>query len=258
MRQWLQEHTSMTSSVVMSEELHELKEIPRAYQYAIHQHDKEQSDVLLFPRDRFHQFQILLEEESYGKALLILQGFYETIKENSAEPNALILMSLLFDSFYGKGSAVNRLALDMQGSADPTESVNYLYEYLARDLKQFEEETLKDENVEISEDVTWIVKYIFDHYCDEDFSVSALADEVHMSPSALSHYFKRSTGSNISTYVEELRMERAKVLLRETNFTIAEISERVGYRSSSTFIEAFKRHAATTPGKWRKANRQKT
>ena len=79
-----------------------------------------------------------------------------------------------------------------------------------------------------------------------------------MSPSALSHYFKRTTGSNISTYVEELRIERAKGLLRETNLTIAEIAGRVGYRSSSTFIEAFKRHEEKTPGKWRKANRQKT
>ena len=112
LRDWLKDHTSMTSSVVMSEELHKLDDIPRAYQYAIRQQDKDQTDLLLFPRDRFHQFQILLEEESYGQALLILQGFYETIKENSTEPPPH-LDEPFYDSFYGR-KRNNRLALDVQ------------------------------------------------------------------------------------------------------------------------------------------------
>ncbi|MBP1960897.1 helix-turn-helix domain-containing protein [Paenibacillus aceris] len=80
----------------------------------------------------------------------------------------------------------------------------------------------------------------------KDFSNKALclddaADRLRVSKVYLSQFFKDQTGINFSDYLEQLRMERAKHLLKNSDFAIQEIADQVGYASSNTFCRAFKR-----------------
>jgi len=51
-----------------------------------------------------------------------------------------------------------------------------------------------------------------------------------------------------------MRIDRAKTLLRETNRTIEEIAEEVGFLSSTSFIRSFGKYEKITPGSYRKIN----
>lgn len=79
-----------------------------------------------------------------------------------------------------------------------------------------------------------------------------LAAYVHLSPEYLSRYFKKCTGRNIFDYLSEIRLERAKYMLRASNLSITDISLYCGYRSISNFQKSFKRYTGMSAGEYRK------
>ena len=92
-----------------------------------------------------------------------------------------------------------------------------------------------------------VTSYIREHYVSPDLSLVGVADHFHINESYLSLSFKQHTNTNFSTYLETLRMERAKVLLHTTDKTITEIAKDSGYYSSNSFCRAFKRFWGYTP-----------
>lgn len=80
-----------------------------------------------------------------------------------------------------------------------------------------------------------------DSYMDKEMCLDVAADRLRISKVYLSQFFKEQTGINFSDYLENLRMNQAKHLLKHTSLSVQEIADRVGYSSSNTFGRAFKR-----------------
>ena len=78
-----------------------------------------------------------------------------------------------------------------------------------------------------------------------------LADRFGMSQSGVSRAVKNITGERMVDYVHGLRIAEAKQLLENTELTVYEICDRVGYNTSWTMTRAFKRYTGMTPGAWR-------
>jgi two-component system response regulator YesN len=94
--------------------------------------------------------------------------------------------------------------------------------------------------------VKGLMGYI-DENIDGDLSLVALAERVHYNPSYLSRLFKRVAGGNLNQYVLNLRMERARSLLRDTRLTVSSIAGAVGFDNAQYFTTAFKRFFGLTP-----------
>ena len=71
------------------------------------------------------------------------------------------------------------------------------------------------------------------------------------SVSNISHFFKKNTGVTISQYVEQIKLEKAKELLENSDKKVAEIAQMLRYNNSTVFIEMFKRYEGVTPGGYR-------
>lgn len=97
-----------------------------------------------------------------------------------------------------------------------------------------------------------VKKYIEDHYGNPDLSLTHLSDEFGLNPKYLSRLFREAFGAKFIEYVSDVRMEKAKQLLIETEETIQDIGRTVGYDQSLTFIRVFKKHTGETPGQYRK------
>lgn len=85
------------------------------------------------------------------------------------------------------------------------------------------------------------VAYIDMNYMDSNLSLAGVADGLGIGESTLSGLFKQAMGINFSTYVENVRIEKAKILLKTTEAPVKEIAEQVGYSSVNSFCRAFKR-----------------
>jgi AraC-like DNA-binding protein len=92
----------------------------------------------------------------------------------------------------------------------------------------------------------------------EDSSLERCAATLGYNPNYLSRYFKSHTGKTYIEYVTDVKMERCMQLLRETQLTVLQIAEQVGYPHSQNLIRVFKRSTGLTPGQYREqANRTK-
>lgn len=83
-------------------------------------------------------------------------------------------------------------------------------------------------------------------------SISMLARELSTNQTYLSRYFNRQLGMSFPEYVSSHRLIKAEKLLKETDITIIEISEQVGFQSVSSFYQAFNARHKMTPSQWRK------
>lgn len=96
-----------------------------------------------------------------------------------------------------------------------------------------------------------IIGYIHEHCYDNSLSLVSVADHIGINPTYLSSFIKEQIGETFLTYVLNLRMERAKELLRSTNLSQHEIAVRIGYANSGVFLRVFKKKYGLTPGAYR-------
>ncbi|MEU4383465.1 AraC family transcriptional regulator [Micromonospora echinofusca] len=86
-----------------------------------------------------------------------------------------------------------------------------------------------------------------------DWTVASLADQVPMSRSAFAARFSELVGEPAMSYVTRWRMHLATIALRDEGATVAELADRVGYRSEAAFARAFKRVMGFPPGAARRS-----
>jgi len=94
--------------------------------------------------------------------------------------------------------------------------------------------------------VARVVTFIQDNLA-EPLTVTDMAEQVAMSPSALTALFRQSTGKSPYQFVKEMRLTRARDLLVRGNGTVVSVSRAVGYPSASHFINEFRRRFGLPP-----------
>lgn len=102
----------------------------------------------------------------------------------------------------------------------------------------------------INSSVKKAVDYITQHY-KEDISLKQLADIVALSPSRFYAVFKKETGLTAIEYKNLICLRNAQKLLVATELTVEEISERLGFNSSTYFRRIFKRFTGKSPTEYR-------
>ena len=95
-------------------------------------------------------------------------------------------------------------------------------------------------------------KYIQERCVDSHLSLEMVADSVGITPAYLSRLFYELSEVNFVNYVNECRVQRAKLLLRQSKIPVQEVGFRCGFNSLQNFNRVFKRHTGTTPGAYRK------
>ncbi len=96
------------------------------------------------------------------------------------------------------------------------------------------------------------IEYIKEHY-NTRINIKTLADKACMSKATFFRQFKNHLGMTPITYIHSERMKEGKKLLTMTTESIAEISYRLGYGSSSYFSSQFEKNYGCSPKEYRKS-----
>jgi two-component system response regulator YesN len=94
--------------------------------------------------------------------------------------------------------------------------------------------------------------FIHTHYQD-DLTLTQMAEYTGVSISHFSSLFKRYTGESLVSYINEVRVEKAKELLRNSYDKIYLIAEKVGFSSQPYFIRVFRNVTGMSPNEYRKS-----
>lgn len=84
-----------------------------------------------------------------------------------------------------------------------------------------------------------------------DLSLQSIADQLGVSSSHLSRQFHKEVGCPFNQYVRSIRIEKAKVLIKKSSYSISEIAEYCGYTDPSYFRNVFKTVTGITPSTYK-------
>lgn len=98
------------------------------------------------------------------------------------------------------------------------------------------------------------VEYIRANYTSPALTLSEVAKAVFLSPSYLSHLFKKELSYTVNDFITFMRVEEAKRLLKGNSLPVSEVGELVGYYNPSYFVKVFKKTTGMTPMEYRKIN----
>lgn len=92
--------------------------------------------------------------------------------------------------------------------------------------------------------------YITRHY-PEPLSLEIVSGALGVSAKYLSRVYKDRTGENLSVSISRIRMERAKVLLRDGSLKVGDVAKAVGMDSRATFLRVFRKMIGVSPTEYR-------
>ncbi|NQX70982.1 response regulator [Paenibacillus alba] len=93
--------------------------------------------------------------------------------------------------------------------------------------------------------------YTKSHYHEGDININKVCGHLHISAGYFSSIFKKETKMTFVNYLNHIRMEAAKELLRSTDMKALEIAEKVGYADANYFSFSFRKNVGISPKEYR-------
>ncbi len=134
--------------------------------------------------------------------------------------------------------------LDMSDREQARKIVKEMLEYTCRIL--CEQDSDKEKKIVIG-----VKEFVAAHYMEESLNLITIAESMGLSTRHLGSVFREETGEGIPDYINRIRIEKAKMLLKNRDCSIEEICAKVGYSNSKTFRRVFVKMEGVTPGKFR-------
>ncbi len=87
---------------------------------------------------------------------------------------------------------------------------------------------------------------------DQEITLARMADHLNISKNYFCSLFKQETGINFLEYVTKVKMEWAKLLLKEGTYKTYKVSEMLGYREARYFSRLFRKYTGFSPAEYKK------
>ena len=94
-------------------------------------------------------------------------------------------------------------------------------------------------------------QFIQENY-GQNITLEDVCGAVGFSSAYFSALFKKETGEGFSKYLTQVRVDRAKELLRETDLPVTEICQAVGYSDRKHFTQTFHKMTGVNPAEFRR------
>lgn len=98
-----------------------------------------------------------------------------------------------------------------------------------------------------------ITEWMADHLGEENMSLTLLAEQMNMNPTYISQLFKKELGIGYHSYLNQMRVEKAREYLKKTDEPITSVAEKVGFSDYRVFTKVFKSIEGETPSQFRKS-----
>ena len=230
------------------------------------------------------KFDNILENVSLNSAILVFPGTFHKFLKSETESNVLSLSFSIKKNRYGtdyfseiqnKLSTLNYLILEenatitelVRGIISTVYSKNtfaieemrarltLLFINMFSKLTKGESTNKQLSSQEYDTRVYIIEEYFNEHYM-ENITLNELSSRLYLGKQQTERIIKKIYGVGFRQRLSKIRIKSAMELLSETNKSILDVSESVGYESYNGFYTAFKKITGTTPEKWRANNKK--
>lgn len=194
-------------------------------------------------------------EETEEKIHDFFTGLAETADIQNTVLSILSIISEICTS-YGRNIALllegEDLFLELS-HANTSARAEELAKRLAVSANEMASGVRENSHIQFVENAKKIIK---ERYSDSSFGLDQVADEISVSPAYFSTTFKKETGLSFVQYLTNIRLEKAKELLKNTDKKTYEIAEAIGFSEPNYFSFTFKKNIGMSPSQFRAGNRQ--
>lgn len=106
-----------------------------------------------------------------------------------------------------------------------------------------------------SVNVRQIISFIQDHF-REELTLDYIGAKFQMNGVYLGQLFKKEVGTTFLKFLTDYRISQAKIMLEDGQYQVAEVAERVGYKTSQYFSQIFYKYMSMTPQDYKKWGKQ--
>ncbi len=160
-----------------------------------------------------------------------------------------ILKSMLFDNDV-EYKEIFKSETILLNSFKEQDNLNFYFTWIANSIFKVSRAITVQTSIVETPIILKVKKYINDNW-EKNISVSDVATEMFYSPNYISLIFKRNTGESVFDYITKCKMKNAKILLRNPNYKLYQISNKLGYAHSAYFNTVFKKVTGITPKQFR-------
>lgn len=164
-------------------------------------------------------------------------------------PYCIIIFITAYDRFDYAIEAMHIKAFDYLLKPWKEEKLKGLISEAIVNIKELSLENSANENLQESQKSA-IKKYIKENY-KRDISAGDVAGILGYSDVYFSKIFKQLFDDTFINYLTKIRIDKAKVLLKDVSFNIKEVGASVGYTDSNYFTKVFKRSVGMSPSEYR-------
>ena len=164
-------------------------------------------------------------------------------------PDCIIIFITAYDRFDYAIEAMHIKAFDYLLKPWKEEKLTGLISEAIVNIKESSLENSANENLQESQKSA-IKKYIKENY-KRDISAGDVAGILGYSDVYFSKIFKQLFDDTFINYLTKVRIDKAKVLLKDVGFNIKEVGKSVGYADSNYFTKVFKRSIGISPSEYR-------
>ena len=132
------------------------------------------------------------------------------------------------------------------------ETKHYLYSIICRCIEE-----INDIQIKNNSDLVIRTKDIIEKNLSINLTVNDIADKLFVSPSAVRKKFKEEMGISIGKYIDDSIMNAAENDVRNSNMSIHQISEKLGFCDQFYFSRRFSQKFGIAPMHYRKVQRYK-
>lgn len=239
------------NQIITEDELHRIE--------TVHKENEDLKDINISNMDRklLEDFLKVGDSEEAGP---FLDTYFEKIGVGNYS-SLMFRQYLMVDMFFcvskfleGLGSGSQEI-MDKFGDVEEIKmrihSTQQMFQYMKElftEAMKFRDSLSHDKYSSLLEEAQ---KYVRQNYSSNEISLNMVASHVGISPSYFSTIFRQETGSTFTEYLTEIRMEKAKELLRCTNKKTSEIAYDIGYKDAHYFSYIFKKTQGLTPKDYR-------
>lgn len=187
-----------------------------------------------------------------------VEGFFQSFGDSDVMKSDIFRQYIILDAYFSVVDFLEDLQIERDEIAFPDvtsdilQSVEGAEEYLVRLIEKALASREKAAGNRYGDILDEVMRYIDENYADEELSLNLLASHVNFSPNHLSAIFSQHTGQTFIKYLTDIRMNKAKELLRCTGKKSSVISAEVGYKDPHYFSFLFKKTQGMTPTQFRR------
>ncbi len=185
--------------------------------------------------------------ESSGEVLSRLRSMYEETSDLRRETYKYLCVT--GDILLEEQPKVSREELVSYKDMEKQETPDAILSYAQKILQIISRYLSANQTGSGHRAVLEVLDYIERHY-QEDIGLSELASHAGMSTAYLSVLFKAEVGESFIKYLTELRVKKAKNLLKE-GYKVKDVSDMVGYSNYRYFCDIFKKQTGQTPHEYK-------